>query len=159
VNYVDIAILVLLALAIISGLRQGFIMMVAGILGAVVALGVARLEYADVRHILAQAVGHSPWLTVIAYLLVFLVVWGAIIVIARKIRLLARLFLLGWLDRLGGAIIGFLQGLIVADLLLYLGRRVPNKQLHHAVKHSLLGPAFAHAFPYISHWFPHIPVK
>jgi membrane protein required for colicin V production len=158
VTLVDIVILALLVISMLGGFRQGFILMVAGILGAVVALGVARLEYGQVKHLLAQIAPHSSWLTVISYLLVFLVVWGAIILIARKVRLVARILLLGWLDRLGGAAIGIIQGLLVVELLVYLGKRVPNHTVRHAVNHSLLGPSFTHALPYIMHWFPHIAI-
>lgn len=154
---VDIGIIVILALAVFGGFRRGFILQVAAILGALAGLGVAKAEYVDVRRLLARFAPHSPWLTVIAYLLVFLFVWGGIIVLARKIRLLARLLMLGWLDRLGGALIGLLQGLIVIELLLYMGRRVPNRPLHLAVKHSLLAPSFAQVFPLIDRWFPRIP--
>jgi membrane protein required for colicin V production len=157
VTVVDLVILGILLLAAVGGFLRGFIMMVAGTLGAVAALAIAKLEYRDVRQILTGFAGHSPWLTVVAYLLVAVVVWAAIILVARKVRLVARLLFLGWLDRLGGAVFGFLQGLILVELLLYFGRNLHNKPLHHAVKHSLLGPVFAQAFPYVSHWFPHIP--
>jgi membrane protein required for colicin V production len=156
-NAVDIVILVIVVAAVITGLRRGFIVQVAAMLGAVVALGVAKLEYADVRHLLLQVVSKSPWITVISYLLIFFVVWGAILVVARKIRSIARFLLLGWLDRLLGAVLGLLQALLVIELLLYLGKRVPNGALHHAVNHARLTPAFLHALPYISHWFPHVP--
>jgi membrane protein required for colicin V production len=157
VTVVDLVIIAVLILATVGGFLRGFIMMVAGTVGAIVALAIAKLEYGDVRQMLAGTAGHSPWLTVIAYLLVAVVVWTAIILVARKVRFVARLLFLGWLDRLGGAVFGFLQALILIELLLYFGRNLHNKALHHAVKHSLLGPAFAQAFPYISHWFPHIP--
>jgi membrane protein required for colicin V production len=157
VTVVDLVIIAVLILATVGGFLRGFIMMVAGTVGAIVALAIAKLEYGDVRQMLAGIAGHSPWLTVIAYLLVAVVVWTAIILVARKVRFVARLLFLGWLDRLGGAVFGFLQALILIELLLYFGRNLHNQALHHAVKHSLLGPAFAQAFPYISHWFPHIP--
>jgi membrane protein required for colicin V production len=157
VTVVDIVIIAVLAAGVLGGIRQGFIMQVATILGAVVALGVAKLEYRDVRQYLAHVASGSQWLTVISYLIVFLVIWGAVVVIARRIRTLARFLLLGWLDRIGGAIVGLLQGLLLVDLLLYLGKRLPNSALHHAIKHSLLGPSFSQVFPYINHWFPHVP--
>jgi membrane protein required for colicin V production len=154
---IDVIILALLIASMLNGFRLGFVVEVATILGAVVALGVAKLEYVDVRHVLAHLAPKSPWLTVIAYLLVFLLVWGGIMIVAYKVRFVVRLLLLGWLDRLGGAIIGLLQGLILVELLVYLGKRVPNHAIHHAVKHSLLGPSFQQVIPYIHHWFPNIP--
>jgi len=84
VNAVDIVILVILAFGVIAGFRQGFILQSASILGSIVALTVARAEYTPVRDALMRVAPHSPWLTAIADLLVFLVVWGAIVAAARR---------------------------------------------------------------------------
>jgi membrane protein required for colicin V production len=149
--------LVFLALATFGGFRQGFVLETAGIFGAVVALAVARLEYSDVRTMLQQFAPHSAWLTIVAYLLIFLLVWGAIIIVARKIRSLVRLMMLGWLDRLGGALIGLVQGALLVELLLYFTRRVPNAQLRHLAHHSALAPAFLSVMPLVNHLLPHVP--
>jgi membrane protein required for colicin V production len=156
VNVVDFIILVVLALAMLGGFSQGFIVEIATIAGAVIALAIAKLEYGVVRNLLEQVVGHSRWVTAISYLVVFLVVWGAIIAIARVIRRIARLFLLGFADRLGGAVIGLLQGALVVELLLYLGNRVPSAELHRLIHHSRLAPSFLHIVPYIDKLFPHV---
>ncbi len=155
-NIVDILILVILLFGVLSGFRRGFIMEIALILGAVVALAVAKLEYPIVRHLLVLVAPKSPWVTVISYLIVFLVIWGVIITLARIVRKAARLLLLGFADRLGGAVIGLLQGALVVELLLHLGRRLPNHPLHHAIVHSKLAPAFVNVLPYIDRFFPHI---
>jgi membrane protein required for colicin V production len=154
---IDWLIIALIVGAVLGGFRQGFIMQVATILGAVAALGVARLEYPDVRTQIARIAPHSSWLTVISYLIVFLFVWGGIVVLARRIRFLARLLLLGWLDRVAGAVVGLLQGLLLVDVLLYLGKHVSNGALRSAIKHSTLAPPFQHVFPYVDRWFPHLP--
>lgn len=157
-NIIDILILVILLFGILSGFRRGFIMEVALILGAVVALAIAKLEYPVVRHLLALVAPKSAWLTVISYLIVFLVIWGVIVTLARVVRKAAHLLLLGFADRLGGAVIGLLQGALVVELLLYLGRRVPYHALHHAILQSKLAPAFVHVLPYIDRFFPHVRV-
>lgn len=156
VNIIDILILVILLFGVLSGFRRGFIMEVALILGAVVALAVAKLEYPIVRNLLALVAPKSAWLTVISYLIVFLVIWGVIVTLARVVRKAAHLLLLGFADRLGGAIIGLLQGALVVELLLHLGQHLPNHLLHHAIVHSRIAPAFVHALPYIDRFFPHI---
>lgn len=154
---IDVVIVVLLVAATFGGFRQGFIVEAAGILGAIAALAIARLEYPDVRNVLANIAGGSSWLTVISYLLVFVIVWGAILLVARRIRSVIRLLRLGLPDRVGGAVIGFLQGALVIELLLYLGKRGPNQSLRHAITHSTLGPTFLNLLPYLHRLFPHVP--
>ena len=156
-NWVDIIILIVLGSAVLNGFRQGFVVQAATLLGAVVALSVAKLEYLDLRDILASFAARSRWLTAISYLIVFVVVWVAIVLVARRIRWLMRILLLGWADRLAGALLGFLQGGVVAALLLHLGKRVPNAELHRSIRHSLLGPTFSHFAPIIDNLFPHLP--
>ncbi len=156
-NAIDVIILLLLLGGTLTGIRRGFVLQVATILGAIAALGVARQEYPDVRQALAQVASQSPWLTVIAYLLVFLVVWGAIILLARRVRWLVRAMLLGSLDRLGGAIIGLLQAIVVVGVLLYLGSHAPDHQLNTLIAHSSLAPPFVHAISHFNGITPHIP--
>ncbi len=156
-NVIDIIILVLLLGGILTGIRRGFVLQVATILGAIAALGVARQEYPDVRQALGQFAPQSPWLTVVAYLLVFLVVWGAIILLARRVRWLVRAMLLGSLDRLGGAVIGLLQAIVVVGVLLYLGSHAPNHQLKTLIAHSSLAPPFVHAVSHFNGITPRIP--
>lgn len=155
-NVIDILIIFVLLLAALGGFRQGFIVEVAGIVGALVAFTIAHQEYADVRSFLAHFAPHSSWLTVISYLAVFLIVWAAIILVARRIRWAIRALRLGLLDRLAGSIIGLLQGALLVELLLYLAERVPVGQLRQSVTHSTLAPTFLHFVPYLHRLFPHI---
>lgn len=156
-NATDVVILATLILATLGGLRQGFILEVAFTLGSFIALWAAKHAYPTVRHLLETVAAKSPWLTVLAYLFVFLLVWAAVVTLARLTRRGARLLFLGWVDRFGGAIIGLLQGAIVVELLLYLAKRVPNHDLHMMIKHSQLAPTFVHAVPYITRLFPQVP--
>lgn len=141
----------------VTGFRRGFIIEVAVILGAVVALAVAKLAYPDVRHQLSHVAPRSPWLSAIAYLGVFLIILSAIMILARAARRAARLLMLGMPDRLGGAVLGVLQSALLLDLLLYLGKRVPNHALKLAIKHSLLAPIFLRVVPLVDRLFPHMP--
>jgi membrane protein required for colicin V production len=155
-TWVDLAVVAILALTAFGGFRRGFIFEVAVILGSIVAFAVARQEYPDVRSVIAQVAPHSTWATVIAYLVVFLIVWGAIMVVARWVRRLVRTFGLGPLDRLGGTAIGVLQGLLLVELLLYLGERVPATDIRRAVTQATLTPTLLQLIPMLHGWFPHV---
>jgi len=157
VNGIDVVILVVLLLGAVGGLRRGFILEIAMILGAIVALGVARAEYVSARHVLARGAPHSPWLTVIAYLIVFFVVWAVIIALARLARRSARFLMMGWVDRLGGLVVGILQSALLLELLLYLSKRIPGGELHHQIAHARLAPLFLDVVPYLDKLFPHVP--
>jgi membrane protein required for colicin V production len=156
-NAVDLVIVAVLAIATIGGFLQGFVVQIATILGAVLALAIAQREYLNFRSLLVHVAPSSKWVTVIAYLVIFLFVWAAVILIARRLRSLVRLMMLGWMDRAAGAVIGLLQGVLLIELLIALGLRVANQSLHHAIRHSTLGPALQSVIPWVNQLFPHVP--
>lgn len=156
-NAVDIAIIVLLVSGAVLGFRRGLIMQVAAILGAVVALAVAKAEYGHGVALLQHVASNSRWLIVISYLVIFFIVWSAINFVARLVKMAAKLLLLGLYDRLLGALIGLLQSALIVELLLYLGKRSPGSTIHSAIKHSSWAPAFMQVVPLLDKLFPHIP--
>ncbi|HZS93216.1 MAG TPA: CvpA family protein [Chloroflexota bacterium] len=156
-NAVDIAIIVILALGFLSGIARGFIVEVASIVGLALGVIIARADYTLPRQLLAHVIPHSPWLTPISYAIVLFIVWAAVLVVAGRLRSLARMLFLGGLDRLAGGLLGLLQAVVFLQVLLVLATRVHNKALHHAVAHSQLGQPFLHLVPYLNHFVPHIP--
>jgi membrane protein required for colicin V production len=155
-NVVDAVIIVLLAVAALSGFRLGLVFQVIAIVGAIVGLIAAKILYQVVRHILLLGLPNTTWVTAVSYLFIFLVVWAFFLLLARGPRFLVRLFMLGMADRLGGAVLGFLEGLIVVELLLYIGKRVPNHDIHHAITHSKLAPKLLDVLPFLHNLFPHM---
>jgi len=155
-NLVDAIILVVLAGGVVAGFRQGFVVELATMVGAFIGLAVARMDYTIVTNVLGSAFPHSKWLTAFSYLLVFAVVWALVVGIARAARRVLRWLFLGWADRLAGAVLGLVPALLLVELLLYLGKRVPNKDLHHAINHAQLAHSFLHLVPYVDRWFPHV---
>jgi membrane protein required for colicin V production len=156
VNAADVLILAVLALGMLAGFRRGFVLQVATILGAIVALVIARLEYQVVQSVLLLVLPISAWVTIVSYLIIFFAIWVVIIFLARKVRLLLRLMFLGWADTLGGVVVGLLQGAIMVELLLYLGKRSQNHTIIRLIAHSRLAPAFLGIIPYINQLFPHV---
>lgn len=156
-NVIDIIIVILLVAGLLAGLRQGFIVEVAAIVATVVGLWAARHEYAPVQKFLGGFAPHGEGLTIASYLIVFLVVSGVILSLARVGRTAARLLLLGGIDRLAGAALGLLQAAVLVELLLYLGKRARIQSLHQAITHSQLAGHFLTVVPYIDRFFPHLP--
>lgn len=156
-NLVDLAIIAILVLGTLAGLRQGFVVELAGILGALLAFAVARAEYRHVQSALESFASGSPWLSTVSYMIVFLAVWGVILIAARMVRMGLRIMMLGMLDRIGGAVVGLIQSALVLELLLYIGKHSPDAAVRSAVKHSSLAPPFLSLAPVVHHLFPNLP--
>ena len=116
-NLIDVGILVLLGFALVAGWRSGFFPQILGLAGAAAGLVVAVLALPYARGLLD---GVEPTLRALGVLLGLLLAIGIGEAVGSGIgasigRRLGDGFL-GGLDRLGGAIVGFAQGLLVVWL-------------------------------------------
>jgi membrane protein required for colicin V production len=79
----------------------------------------------------------------------FLALLGAIFLtgqlIAIMLKQVAAILLLGWADRMGGALFGLLKGLVVVEVLLILFVRYPRLGLDDAIEDSGLASVFLDA--------------
>jgi membrane protein required for colicin V production len=110
-NWLDFVILVVLAIGSISGLVSGLIKMVFSLVGLVLGVVLAGRLY----------VPFSAYLTFIpddagpriaAFIIIFLVVMLIATLLGILLTKLISLVLLGWLNRLGGALLGLFMGAV-----------------------------------------------
>jgi membrane protein required for colicin V production len=109
-NWLDIVIIVVVILLGISGLRQGIIRTVFGIVGLVVGVVLAGRYYSALAERLSPA--SATWANIAAYTIILV---GTIIVagvIGWLLAKLAHFAALGWLDKL----VGFILGVIIGGL-------------------------------------------
>ncbi|KKK81828.1 hypothetical protein LCGC14_2809550, partial [marine sediment metagenome] len=81
----------------------------------------------------------------VAFLLLLGAVYLAGQLIAIMLKQVAAVLLLGWADRIGGALFGILKGLIVVEALLILLVTYPQLGLDDAIDGSALGSVFLDA--------------
>ncbi|MFH0913711.1 MAG: CvpA family protein [Chloroflexota bacterium] len=117
-NWLDIAILVILALSAIYGLTVGLIGAVVGFLGVIVGVVLAGRFYSSV----AGALGFVPEAAakVLAFILILAATMAVAWLVAKTLKTFTSLVLLGWLNHLGGAVLGLLWGATTAGALLTL---------------------------------------
>ncbi len=116
-NWLDIVIIVGLIIPVFTGLKQGLIkaaVTMAGLIVGVVLAGNFHQELAD----LLTFIDNPSIAGVVAYVIILAVVLGIAGVIATFLRAAAKAVLLGWVDKLGGGILGFLTGAITMGALL-----------------------------------------
>jgi len=118
-NWLDIVILVLIILSTLIGLKVGIIKAVlsmAGVIAGVVLAG---------RYYTALA-GHLTFISqpalakIIAFAIILIVVMIIAAVLASLIKWAVSAMLLGWVNRLGGAVFGLVLGAIFCGALLTL---------------------------------------
>jgi membrane protein required for colicin V production len=117
-NWLDIVLLVLLAISIFNGLRRGLIKTAFSIAGVIIGVILASRFYDDISGWFGF--GSNTAFSIFAFILILVLAMLAATLLANMIRTAASAVLLGWVDRLGGAIIGLLGGVIMLGALLAL---------------------------------------
>lgn len=120
-NALDIFFVIVLGFFLFRGIYRGMILEIASIAGLVAGFVVANQFYMEVYPWVHEVITNQSWAQIVSYLGVFLVTLTGVALLAFLLRNLLRMILLGWLDRLGGGILGLAKaGLICVLTLLFL---------------------------------------
>jgi membrane protein required for colicin V production len=117
VNWLDIVIIVALAATIFFGLKTGIIKAGLSLAGIIVGVLLAGYFYVP----LSEQLSFIPLASlakVIAFIIILAVVAVTAAVLAQLLKWVASIAMLGWIDRLGGAIFGLLLGVLFCSALL-----------------------------------------
>lgn len=116
-NWLDILILVIIALSAFFGYRKGFLRKVLGIAGLILGFILAVKFYSPVSSLFEKLISMSHSIvTVFAFLIIIGIVFGFAVWIAQYIASINSGTTA--VDKILGAITGFLQGLIIASILM-----------------------------------------
>lgn len=124
-NWLDIVILVLIAVPTFIGLRQGLIKAILSLAGLIIGVILAGSFHGALAGQLTFITQESL-ARIVAFVIILIGVMIIAGVIASILKSIASLLLLGWVNKLGGAAFGFLMGAIFCGTLLiawakYLG--------------------------------------
>ena len=128
-NWLDIVIIVAIAIFTFLGLRAGIIKAVLSLAGLIVGVILAGRYYVPFSEQLSF-IPQDSVAKIVAFIIILVVVMIIARVLASLLGKLASLVMLGWVNRVGGAIFGFLLGSILCGALLatwikYLGIATP----------------------------------
>lgn len=127
----DIIYLLLLALAAWNGFRKGLVLALFSLLAVVIGLAAAmKLSVVTADWVGTHVSISRQWLPVISFLLVFLIVLILVRLGARAIEQVLRLAMLGWVNRVAGALLYCVMLTIVLSILVF-----------YAIQMRLLGPS------------------
>lgn len=124
----DIIILVFVAVGLATGLYKGFISQLGSIAAIVLGIIACRLwgdvAVGVVSGWLDPSPEYSSWtvygVTIIGYVLLFVVVYLAVIVLARLLHRLSHVMLMGPIDHIAGALLGIFKWVLLLSVLVNL---------------------------------------
>jgi membrane protein required for colicin V production len=116
-NWLDIILLVLLVVPTLIGLKIGIIKAVLTVIGIIVGVVLAGRFYEPLANVLSF-ISNEGVAKIVAFAIILIVVMILAAIGATLIKKVISAVLLGWVNRLGGAILGLLLGIIFCGALL-----------------------------------------
>jgi len=116
-NWLDIVIIVLIAIATLIGLRIGIIKAVLSFAGVIIGVILAGRYYLALSEQLTF-IPQANLAKIVAFALILIGIMLIAGILAALLKWIVSAILLGWVNRLGGAVFGFVLGAIFCSALL-----------------------------------------
>ncbi len=151
-NYLDIIIIVLMFVFGLGGWRKGIIIEAATLLGLGLGLyGAFHFSDYTAQELVNYVEVNPKYLGVISFIVTFLVVAIVVNLIGRLLSKVVKNLNLGFIDKLGGFLVGLAKGLLLCSLLVMLLNALNLRGLvkDDTKKASVLYPWVEQAVPYV----------
>ncbi len=124
-HWIDLLIIAVVAWTTFAAFRAGLIREVVPLLSVIVGAIVASRLYDSLAADLDFVVDHEPTRKFVAFVAIFVGIVVVGHVVSMAFRTAATLLMLGPLDHLGGAVVGFLKGLFFVQILVFAATSFP----------------------------------
>jgi membrane protein required for colicin V production len=140
-NILDLGLMALLAFFLIRALMRGFVREVMGLAGVVAAVAVSALAYVPLGRFLGQVTGApSHWWYVVAFVAILALIFMFFAYLGLALSRLINSGPFSGLDRLAGAAVGLVKGILICYLLLHLVVLVIPFRVPQMLSESFLTP-------------------
>src|SRR4030042_1652295 len=116
-NWLDIVILIALVISIVMGLRAGIIKVLFTLAGGIIGVVLAG-RFSEGLADKLTFISDSNIAGIVAFAVILIVVMIVATILAFVIKKIASMVLLGWVDKLGGAVLGLIVGAIFSGAVL-----------------------------------------
>ncbi len=113
-NVYDWVIVAVLVVTVLFGLSKGAVTMALTVVGLFVAMLISGQFAAPIVRIFTDSVDSEALATAIGYIVIFVLIFLAIGIASRFIKIALSITMLGWTDKLGGAALGIIVGFMLS---------------------------------------------
>lgn len=150
-NWLDIVIAIIIVVSIFSGLKAGIIKVLFTIAGLIIGVVLAG-NYSEAIGNKLTFISNPDVAGIIAFIIIMAVVMIAASILAFVIKKIASAVLLGWVNSLGGAVLGLLLGMIFVGALLSMYLKFMGNT--DTITHSWLAGFLLDKFPIVMGFLP-----
>jgi membrane protein required for colicin V production len=153
-NWLDVVIIVFLVITTFTGLSKGFIKAIIPLLGIIVGVVLAGRFYGSVADWLSHWLHSSSQANIAGFVIIFVVVVIISLIIASLLSKFLSLLFLGWVDKLGGAVLGFVIGGFICGAILTLFTKYSFPGMAGSIHNSNLASFFVEHFNMVLPFLP-----
>lgn len=153
-NWIDIVIIVLLVVPTLIGLKMGLVKSILPLGGIMLGVILAGHYYDPLSESIFSWLESSSQSKLLAFIIIFVGVMISTAILASLLDKLLSLFLLGWVNHLGGAFFGLAIGSIVSATLLAGVTLFPFSAINETVHDSRFTAFFLDNFPFVLGFLP-----
>ena len=146
---VELVIVLIMVYSLWNGYRRGLLRSFFFLIGLVAATFVALSLYARCGGYLTRDFNiPHPWAEFLSFSLIWIAVSSFVNGVGAVTKKITKFLFIGWLDNLGGAILGLGKGLLIVSLLLVSLTRLPlNPAIKKSLQQSQLAPPMLQITP------------
>jgi len=116
-NWVDVVLIIFLVISVFSGIAQGLIRSLLSIVGLIFGIVLASNFYQQLGGALGF-ISNPDVANIVAFVIILAAVLIAAAIVGALLKGLLKALMLGWADRLGGAVFGMFLGALSASAIL-----------------------------------------
>jgi membrane protein required for colicin V production len=140
-NILDLSLMALLAIFLVRALMRGFVREVMGLAGVITAVVVSSMAYEPLGQFLADLAGSkSVWWQVAAFAIILIIIFIFFTYLGLAISRLVNSGPFSGIDRLAGAGVGLIKGVLVCYILLHIVVLVIPFKLPRMLEGSFMTP-------------------
>lgn len=117
-NPIDILIIAITAYSLVMGIFRGIVRELSSLVGAIVGFFLANAFYTGISKYMSEWISDKDYLNILSFLVLFSIVFIVFNLAGVIIKYLLKKTELNWIDRILGAVLGFLKGALVVSVLL-----------------------------------------
>ena len=150
-NWLDIVIIVLIVVPVFTGLMAGIVKALFTVAGVIIGVVLAG-RFSDSLGGILSFISNPGTAKVVAFAIILIAVMIIAVVLAKVVKWALSAVMLGWVNRLGGAILGLFLGLVFCGAVLTMW--VKFMGFSSVFEHSLLAGFILNGFPIVLGFLP-----
>ena len=153
-NWLDFLIIAIIGWFTVAAYLSGFIRETLGLAAVLLGVLLAGLFHDNLAENLQIFVDDETATRIVAFLAIFVIVAVAGWAASLLLRSTARLLMLGWADRVAGALFGFLKGVLIIQAVTVIFILQPALGMESVIADSMIGAFFLDNAPVVGALLP-----